>query len=283
MRLIRYGSAGNERPGVLIGSERIDASAVTSDFNESFFADHGIDRLRAWLDSSAASAPRIPDHVRWGPPVARPSKIICVGLNYRAHALETGAAIPSEPVLFQKASSAWSGPFDPILIHPGAAKTDWEVELAIVIGTKTSHVSESNALNHVAGFAILNDVSERAWQKELGGQWTKGKSADSFAPFGPILVTPDEAGNPDALDLSLSVNGHTRQDSSTADLIFPVPFLISYISRFMTLLPGDVISTGTPSGVGAGANPPDFLKPGDFVEASVAGLGSQRNPVTLAP
>ena len=283
MRLIRYGSAGNERPGVLIGTERIDASAVTSDFNESFFADHGIDRLRAWLDSSAASAPRIPDDVRWGPPVARPSKIICVGLNYRAHALETGAAIPSEPVLFQKASSAWSGPFDPILIHPGAAKTDWEVELAIVIGTKTAHVSESNALNHVAGFAIMNDVSERAWQKELGGQWTKGKSADSFAPFGPILVTPDEAGDPDALDLSLSVNGHTRQQSSTADLIFPVPFLISYISRFMTLLPGDVISTGTPSGVGAGANPPEFLKPGDFVEASVAGLGTQRNPVTLAP
>ena len=280
MKLIRFGPAGAEKPGLLIDGCRRDASAVCADYNEAFFAGDGMERLRAWVAAGgAAAAPVVGEGERWGAPVARPSKIVCVGLNYRAHAEETGAAIPSEPVLFQKASSAWNGPHDPILLPPGSTKLDWEVELAMVIGRRATRVSEADAMAHVAGFAVMNDVSERAWQKEHGGQWNKGKSGDTFAPFGPLLVTPDEAGNPDALRLTLQVNGRVRQDSSTADLIFPVRFLVSYISRFMTLLPGDVISTGTPSGVGMGCVPPEFLKAGDVVTCTVEGLGEQRSPV----
>ncbi len=267
---------------MLVHGERLDASACCRDYDEAFFAGGGLAALRDWLATESERAPRVAETERWGAPVARPSKIVCVGLNYRAHAEETGAAIPGEPVLFQKASSAWSGPHDPILLPPDSLKTDWEVELALVIGRRTNRVSEAEAMDCVAGFAVMNDVSERAWQKELGGQWTKGKSADTFAPFGPWLVTPDEAGDPDQLALSLWVNGRLRQDSATSDLIFPVRHLVSYISRFMTLLPGDVISTGTPSGVGAGCHPPEFLQPGDVVACTVAGLGTQRNEVVRA-
>ena len=279
MRLIRFGAIGAERPGVLVGEDRLDVSGYCRDFDEAFFAGGGLAGLREWLAGRVAGLPRVAAAERWGAPVARPSKIVCVGLNYRAHAEETGAAIPEEPVLFQKASSAWSGPHDPIVLPPDSGKTDWEVELALVIGRRASRVSEAEAMDYVAGFGVMNDVSERAWQKERGGQWTKGKSADTFAPFGPVLVTPDEAGDPDRLRLSLRVNGRLRQDSTTTDLIFPVRHLVSYISRFMTLLPGDVISTGTPSGVGAGCEPPEFLQPGDVVECTVEGLGSQRNAV----
>ncbi|NNM29281.1 MAG: fumarylacetoacetate hydrolase family protein, partial [Akkermansiaceae bacterium] len=207
------------------------------------------------------------------------SKIVCVGLNYADHARESGAEIPSEPILFFKATSSLTGPNDPVVIPRGSEKTDWEVELAIVIGKKAGYVEEADAKEHVAGYALHNDYSERAFQMERGGQWVKGKSCDTFAPLGPFLATPDELGDPHQLKLWLKVNGETRQDSSTAQMIFGVPELVSYISQFMTLLPGDVISTGTPPGVGLGFDPPVFLKPGDEVELGVEGLGSQRQSV----
>lgn len=236
--------------------------------------------LSEWAAGDLSGAETVGEDVRWGPPVARPSKIVCVGLNYRAHAVETGAAIPEEPVLFMKASSAWSGPFDEVLLPPGSEKLDWEVELAVVIGKTMRRVPEANALDYVAGYAVMNDLSERAWQKERGGQWSKGKSGDTFAPFGPWLATPDElSGGPGNLPLQLMLNGDVKQDSSTADLIFGVAHVLSYISQFMTLLPGDVVSTGTPSGVGAGHVPPVFLKAGDVMEATVQGLGTQRQRV----
>jgi 2-keto-4-pentenoate hydratase/2-oxohepta-3-ene-1,7-dioic acid hydratase in catechol pathway len=282
MKLIRFGDPGRERPGVILpdGTGR-DASAVADDWNESFFASDGIERLRRWIGSAAASAPVLKDGVRLGPPVARPSKIVCVGLNYRDHAAESGQAVPAEPVLFMKSSTALSGPFDPILIPPESTKLDWEVELAFVIGRRSAHVSERSASEHVAGYTVMNDVSERAFQIERGGQWVKGKSSDSFAPLGPWLVTPDEIPDPHALALSLKVNGQTVQNSTTSQMIFGVPQLVSYISRFMTLLPGDIVSTGTPSGVGLGFKPPRYLKIGDIVEPSVHGLGTQRQ--TVAP
>ncbi|RYD32972.1 MAG: FAA hydrolase family protein [Verrucomicrobiaceae bacterium] len=280
MKLIRFGPAGAERPGLLLADGRqVAAPAFVTDYHEAFFAGDGLDRLREWVEGNLHGAVEVPAGARIGPAVARPSKIVCVGLNYRSHAEETGAAIPTEPVLFMKASSAWHGPYDDVEIPPGAEKVDWEVELALVIGKKARQVSESSALDFVAGYSIMLDYSERAWQKERGGQWVKGKSADTFAPFGPWLVTTDELPDHGSLPLNLKVNGQTMQDGSTSDLIFPVPYLVSYISRFMTLLPGDVISTGTPSGVGAGHVPPLFLKPGDVVEASAGSLGNQRQRV----
>ena len=284
MKLIRFGEAGAERPGVLwADGTRVAAPDFCQDFDERFFASGGLARLREWAEGDLSGAERVPENVRWGAPVARPSKIVCVGLNYRAHALETGAAIPEEPVLFMKASSAWCGPFDDLWLPPGSQKLDWEVELAVVIGKTMRRVPEAAVLAHVAGYAVMNDYSERSWQKERGGQWSKGKSGDRFAPCGPWLATPEEIGDPGSLALGLKLNGETKQAGSTSDLIFGVAQVLSYISHFMTLLPGDVVSTGTPSGVGAGHRPELYLKAGDVVEATVAGLGTQRQRVVAAP
>lgn len=262
----------------------LDASPVCRVYDGEFYASGGLDRLVEFVGECerTGSGRYLPEGVRLEAPVARPSKIVCVGLNYRAHAEETGAALPREPVLFLKATSAWSGPYDDLVIPEGSEKTDWEVELAVVIGRKASRVPEDRALEYVAGYGIMNDYSEREWQKERGGQWTKGKSADTFAPFGPWLVTRDELPDPGNLALRLTVNGAEMQHGTTADLIFPVPFLISYISRFMTLLPGDIISTGTPAGVGLGRTPPVFLRPGDVIESTVTGLGRQMQRAVAA-
>lgn len=284
MKLFRFGPSGSEKPGVLLADGRaVDVSAYGGDYDEAFLGGDGLQRLQSWLEAHAASAPEVPATERIGPCIARPSKILCAGLNYKDHAEESGMAIPEEPILFTKATSALVGPFDDVVIPRGATKTDWEVELAIIIGQRASGVSEADALNHVAGYAVMNDVSERAWQLERGGQWLKGKSADTFAPLGPYLVTRDEVPNPEGLNLWLSLNGKKVQDSTTAQMIFGVAHLVSYISQFMTLLPGDIISTGTPPGVGMGIKPdPIYLKAGDVMELEVAGLGVQRQGVKAA-
>ena len=274
MKLIRFGAINEEKPGVLLANgTKIDVSAFGQDYDEAFFGSNGINTLQAWLEINQDSCPIIGDDVRLGPPLSRPSKIVCVGLNYAKHAAESGMDIPEEPVLFFKASSAIVGPFDPIVIPKGSKKTDWEVELAVVIGQKASYVSESEALNHVAGYVLHNDVSERAFQLERSGQWVKGKSCDSFAPIGPFIATPDEIGDPNNLNLWLKLNGEEMQNSSTSDFIFNIQHVVSYISQFMTLLPGDIISTGTPFGVGLGLTPPRYLKDGDVVELGIEGLG----------
>ena len=243
----------------------------------------GIANLREWVAANADTAPAVDSEQRFGPCIARPSKILCAGLNYRDHAEESGMPIPDEPILFTKATSSMVGPHDAIVIPRGSTKTDWEVELAIVIGQRANNVSEADALSHVAGYAVMNDVSERAWQLERGGQWLKGKSADTFAPLGPYLVTSDEVPNPDNLKLWLRRNGETIQDSSTEQMIFGVAHLVSYISQFMSLLPGDIISTGTPPGVGMGFKPePVYMKPGDVIELGVEGLGEQRQVAEAA-
>lgn len=284
MKLIRFGPSGEEQPGLLLGDgTRIDASDVAPDYNEAFFGGGGLDRLRDWLkDGGAEQAPRVDGAERLGPPIARPSKIVCVGLNYLDHARESKLDVPKEPVLFMKASTSLSGPFDPIELPPGSEKTDWEVELAVVMGRTAKYVDEGDALNHVAGYAVLNDVSERAYQIERGGQWVKGKSCDTFSPLGPALVTPDEVADVHSLDMWLKVNGATMQEGSTSLMIFNVPVIVSYVSRFMTLLPGDVISTGTPAGVGLGMKPPTYLKAGDVVELGIDGLGVIRQEVTAS-
>ncbi len=284
MKLIRYGNPGHEKPGLLLPDGRlIDASAFTPDYNEAFFAGDAIEGLREWMVRHAGEAPGVDPGTRLGPPLARPSKLICIGLNYRDHAAETGAAIPAEPIVFFKATSAICGPHDPLIIPRGSGKTDWEVELAIVIGRKASYVAKEDALDHVAGYVLHNDYSERAFQLERGGQWVKGKSCDSFAPLGPFLATKDEIANVNALPMWLKVNGGIRQDGNTSNLIFDVPTIVSYLSQFMSLLPGDVISTGTPAGVGMGLKPPVFLKPGDVVELGIVGLGSSRQQVIPCP
>jgi 2,4-diketo-3-deoxy-L-fuconate hydrolase len=282
MRLARYGDPGAEIPAVLLADgTRIDASAVTRDYDEAFFGGDGLRRLRMWLDGPAASAPRIPAGARIGPSLARPSKIVCIGLNFRDHAEETGAQTPREPVIFFKATTAIAGPNDPVRIPRGGTKLDWEVELAVVIGRTASYVTESAALSHVAGYILHNDYSERAFQMERDGQWVNGKSADTFAPIGPFLATADEIPDPQALGMWLTVNGEFRQRSTTANMIFGVASLVSYVSQFMTLLPGDVISTGTPAGVALGMKPePVFLEPGDLVELGIDGLGQSRQVVT---
>ena len=274
MKLIRFGAINEEKPGVLLANgTKIDVSAFGQDYDEAFFGSNGINTLQAWLEINQDSCPIIGDDVRLGPPLSRPSKIVCVGLNYAKHAAESGMDIPEEPVLFFKASSAIVGPFDPIVIPKGSEKTDWEVELAVVIGQEASYVSESEALNHVAGYVLHNDVSERAFQLERSGQWVKGKSCDTFAPIGPFIATPDEIGDPNNLNLWLKLNGEEMQNSSTSDFIFNIQHVVSYISQFMTLLPGDIISTGTPFGVGLGLTPPRYLKDGDVVELGIEGLG----------
>jgi len=284
MKLIRFGNPGEEKPGLILeDGRRIDASGFGEDYDENFLGTGGLQRLEEWAASNASSAPSIEDSVRLGPPIARPSKIVCVGLNYADHAKESGAEIPKEPILFFKATSSLVGPNDDLLIPRNSSKTDWEVELAVIIGMKASYVSEADALDHVAGYALHNDYSEREWQLERGGQWVKGKSCDTFAPLGPFLATPDEIGDVDNLNLWLKVNGKEMQNSSTAQMVFDVPQLISYISQFMSLLPGDVISTGTPPGVGLGIKPePIYLKAGDSIELGIEGLGEQKQTAKQA-
>lgn len=283
MKLIRFGPPGAERPGLqLADGTRIDASGFGEDWGERFLEQDGLRRLAAWAASHAAQAPRVAASERLGPPLTRPSKIVCIGLNYADHARETGAKIPEEPVIFFKATTALAGPDDDLVLPRGSVKTDWEVELAVVIGRRARYVSVADAPGHVAGYALHNDYSERQDQIERGGQWSKGKSQDGFAPLGPFLATPDELGDVGALPMWLKVNGESRQKSNTDQLIFGVPVLVSYLSRFMTLLPGDVISTGTPAGVGLGMNPPTFLKAGDVVELGIDGLGTQRQRI-VAP
>ncbi len=280
MKLIRFGEMGREKPGVLLeDGTRLDVSGFGSDYDEAFFAGGGIAKLRNWLASQGASALRVRESVRLGPPICRPSKIVCIGLNFRDHAEESGMEIPKEPVIFFKATSSLVGPNDPLVIPKNATKVDWEVELAIVMEKKASYVSKENALDYVAGFALHNDYSERSFQLEHGGQWVKGKSADTFAPLGPFLATPDEVPNVGNLPMWLKVNGQFRQKSSTGNMIFDVATLVSYVSQFMTLLPGDVISTGTPAGVGLGMNPPVYLQTGDVVDLGIDGLGESRQHV----
>ena len=277
MKLIRFGPAGAERPGVqLPDGRRIDVSAFGDDYDERFFGGDGLQRLARWIASEGANAPVVGADVRLGSPIARPSKIICVGLNYRDHAKESGMAVPAEPVLFFKSTTAVVGPNDDVIIPKGSTKTDWEVELAVVVGKRASYVAEAESMNHIAGYVLHNDYSERVFQLERGGQWVKGKSCDTFAPLGPFIATPDEIGDVHDLKLWLTVNGERKQDGSTRDLVFGVPMLVSYISQFMTLLPGDVVSTGTPAGVAMGHKPVRFLQPGDVVELGIAGLGSSR-------
>jgi 2-keto-4-pentenoate hydratase/2-oxohepta-3-ene-1,7-dioic acid hydratase in catechol pathway len=277
MKLIRFGDPGEERPGVLLENGRmVDASTVADDYDEAFFAGGGLDLLDAWMPVHASTAPTIPAGVRLGAPIARPSKIVCIGLNYADHARESGVQPPSEPVIFFKATSAIVGPNDDLVIPKDSQKTDWEVELAVVIGKRASHVTREDADDYIAGYMLHNDYSEREFQLERGGQWVKGKSCDTFAPLGPYLVTKDEIEAVDRLGMWLTVNGDYKQQGNTANMIFDVPTLVSYLSRFMTLLPGDVISTGTPAGVGLGFKPPQFLKPGDVVELGIDSLGRSR-------
>jgi 2-keto-4-pentenoate hydratase/2-oxohepta-3-ene-1,7-dioic acid hydratase in catechol pathway len=285
MKLARYGSPGAERPAVLLDDRAaIDVSGFAGEFDEAFFGGDGLRGLAAWVARHGASAPVIPAGARVGPPLARPSKIVCIGLNYKDHAAESKMDLPKEPIMFFKATSAIVGPDDDLVIPKGATKTDWEVELAVVIGKKASYVDEASALDHVAGYALHNDYSERAFQLERGGQWVKGKSCDTFAPIGPFLATADEITDPQALGMWLTVNGKTYQKGTTANMIFDVRTLVSYCSQFMTLLPGDVISTGTPAGVGLGIKPePVFLTPGDVVELGIDGLGRQRQAVVAYP
>ena len=274
MKLIRFGEKNKEKPGIqLDDDQRIDVSSFIDDYDENFFYKIGIEKLRNWLNKNKEKCPIIDNNIRIGPPVSRPSKIVCVGLNYAKHAAESGMDIPNEPVLFFKSSSAITGPYDPIIIPKNSSKTDWEVELAIVIGKRASYVSKEDALNYIAGYVLHNDVSEREFQIERSGQWVKGKSCDSFAPIGPFIATADEIENPNNLNLWLKVNGEEMQNSNTSDFIFNIEEVVSYISQFMTLIPGDIISTGTPFGVGLGLNPPKYLKEGDIVELGIEGLG----------
>lgn len=279
MKLIRFGEAGKEKPGIHLDGKNYDVSGFIKDFDESFFANGGIPHLGWMLSKHENMLPRIPEGTRLGCPVAHPSKILCVGLNFAKHAKETNAPIPKEPILFMKATTAITGPNDPIMIPKDSVKTDWEVELAFVMGKRTSYVSEEEAMDHVAGYCLHNDVSEREFQLERGGTWDKGKGCDTFAPLGPWLVTKEEVPDPHNLSMWLKVNGQIRQDGNTDDLIFNIPQLVSYISRFMTLLPGDIVSTGTPAGVGMGFNPQVYLKPGDVVELGIDKLGSSRQNV----
>ena len=279
MKLIRFGEVTNEKPGVIIGDEYYDTSSFGEDYNESFFENDGLDRLQKFIESNKDILPKVEKHVRLGCPVARPSKIVCIGLNYADHARETGAAIPAEPIIFFKSTTAIIGPNDTVIIPKNSNKTDWEVELAVVMGKKASYVAESDALNYVAGYCLHNDLSEREFQLERNGQWVKGKSCDTFAPLGPFLATRDEIADVNNLSVWLKLNNKQVQSSNTSNLIFKIPFLVSYLSQFMTLLPGDVISTGTPAGVGLGMNPPVYLKPGDVMELGIEGLGSSKQNV----
>lgn len=284
MKLFRFGPLGHEQPGVHTAEgQRLDVSAFGEDYNEAFFATDGLARLAAWLRPHAIQCPEVPADARLGSCVARPSKIVCIGLNYRDHSAETGLGVPTEPVFFLKATSALCGPHDDVVLPRGAEKLDWEAELAFVIGKRATYVSEAAALGHVAGYTILNDYSERASQLERGGQWTKGKSADTFAPLGPCLTLAADVPNVENLRIWLTVNGEAKQEGTTADLVFGLAKIISYVSEFMTLLPGDVISTGSPAGTGMGLHPPQYLRAGDAVVLGIEGLGEQRQRVAAFP
>jgi 2,4-diketo-3-deoxy-L-fuconate hydrolase len=268
MKLIRWGNPGHEKTGVIINEIKYDTSAFGEDYNESFFANDGLDRLEKFVADQEGKLAQLADNERFGSPFARPSKIVCIGLNFADHAKESGATPPAEPVLFMKSTTSLAGPNDDVVIPRDSVKTDWEVELAVVIGKRASYVEESEALDYVAGYVLHNDVSEREFQLERGGTWDKGKGCDTFAPMGPFMATPDELG--DINNLRLWLNGNT------SNFIFDVPTVISYVSKFMTLLPGDVISTGTPAGVGLGFKPPIYLKDGDVMELGIDGLGVSR-------
>ena len=276
MKLIRFGAEGIEKPGVIINDKRYDVSSIVSDYNESFFENNGLETLKAALANNPV-LPEVDQNSRLGSPVARPSKIICIGLNYVDHCKETGAPIPTEPIIFFKSTTSLCGPNDDLVIPRNSEKTDWEIELAFVVGKKASYVDEADALDYVAGYALLNDYSERAYQIEMGGQWAKGKGCDTFAPLGPFLATQDEIADVNNIPMWLTVNGKTFQNSNTSNLVFKVPFLLHYLSQFMTLLPGDVVSTGTPPGVGLGIKPnPIYVKAGDVIELGMDGLGSSK-------
>jgi len=280
MKLIRFGKPGQEKPGVLLDNQtRVEVSACTLDYDEEFFGTDGLARLEDWVRRNGSNAPRVDTSERLGPPISRPSKIVCIGLNFRDHAAESKMEIPAEPVLFFKATSSLVGPNDCVVIPRGARKVDWEVELAVIIGKRANYVPRDNAHQYIAGYALHNDYSERSFQLERGGQWVKGKSADTFAPLGPYLATRDEIPDPGRLAMWLKVNGEYRQKSTTANMIFDVPSLVSYVSEFMSLLPGDIISTGTPAGVALGMHPPRYLRPDDLVELGIDGLGSARQKV----
>ena len=283
IRLFRFGIPGNEKPAVILpNGKQVDVSAFGSDFDEKFFSTDGIQRLRKWLETNAGKCPAVSDKIRIASCVARPSKIIGIGLNYVKHAKESGVAVPAEPIVFFKSTTALSGPNDTLFLPRDSKKTDWEVELAIIIGRTASDIPDENALSYIAGFSIMNDYSERAWQLEGTGQWVKGKSADGFAPLGPYLIPADVFPKFQQLKLWLTVNNDTLQNSNTADMVFGVKHLVSYLSRYMTLLPGDVITTGTPEGVGLGLKPQRYLKQGDKVKAGIEGLGEQSQLILSA-
>lgn len=282
MKLFRHGLQGKEKPGILLNGTHLDLSPFGEDFTEAFFDADGLNRLASWLKTNSSKLTPVPAGSRFGPCIPRPSKMICVGLNYTKHALESKMPLPKEPIIFFKSTTAMTGPNDNVVIPRNSMKTDWEVELAFVMGKKATYVEEKDALDYVAGFCLHNDYSEREFQLERGGQWVKGKSCDSFAPLGPYLATKDEIADFNNLHMWLKVNGKMMQDNNTDDMIFEVPFLVSYISQFMTLLPGDIISTGTPAGVGLGFNPPVYLKAGDVVELGIEGLGEQRQVAVSA-
>jgi 2-keto-4-pentenoate hydratase/2-oxohepta-3-ene-1,7-dioic acid hydratase in catechol pathway len=277
MKLLRHGERGQEKPGLLHDDGTIrDLSGVVPDIAGAVLSDEGLAAIRA---ADPSTLPVVDGATRLGPCVGGTGKFICIGLNYADHAAESGMKVPPEPVIFMKATSAICGPNDPIIVPRGSEKTDWEVELAVIIGTHAKYVSEADAMNHVAGFAVANDVSERAFQTERSGQWTKGKSCDNFGQLGPWLVTRDEVADPQDLDMYCRVNGETKQDGSSRTMVYGVAHLVSYLSQFMSLHPGDVISTGTPPGVGMGQKPPQFLRAGDVVELGIKGLGDQRQDV----
>ena len=280
MKLIRKGQLGEEAPGLILKDGReVETSTFGEDYDEVFFETDGLQRLQEWVKENENDLPVFPQGERYGAPIARPSKIVCIGLNFDDHAAESGMEIPEEPVLFFKASSALCGPNDKLVLPRGGNKTDWEVELAFVVGKRASYVDEKDAMDYLAGYALHNDYSERAFQLERCGQWVKGKSCDTFAPFGPFLATPDEIEDVNNLEMWLKVNGEIMQSSNTSNLHYKIPFLLSYVSQFMTLLPGDIISTGTPPGVGLGMDPPVYLKAGDFVELGIDQLGSSAQKV----
>jgi len=277
MKLLRYGPKGEEKPGLLDAAGHVrDLSEHVTDIAGEVLAP---DRLAALATLKADELPLISEPLRLGEPLVGIGKILAIGLNYQSHADETGSQTRAEPMLFSKAVTALNGPFDPIMIPLNSEKTDWEVELAVVIGTKAQYVDEAQALDYVAGYAVINDVSERSFQKDRGGQFIKGKSADTFAPLGPWLITRDEVADPQNLNLWLDLNGQRRQAGHTGDMIFSVVELVSHLSQFMTLMPGDLICTGTPAGVGLGCDPPEFMKPGDVLEFGIEGLGQQRHDI----
>ena len=280
MKLIRKGEPNEESPGLLLPDGReVDVSSFGEDYDEVFFETNGLERLREWLKENGEDLPPFPENERYGSPIARPSKIVCIGLNYDDHARESGMEIPPEPVIFFKATSSFCGPNDNLILPRGGDKTDWEVELAFVIGKRASYVEESEAMDYLAGYALHNDYSERAFQLDRSGQWVKGKSCDTFAPFGPWLATKDEIEDPNNLKMWLKVNGETMQSSNSSNLHYKIPFLLSYVSQFMMLLPGDIISTGTPPGVGMGMDPQVYLQAGDLVELGIDQLGSSSQKV----